>query len=80
MRELRSSLAGRKNANDRLDLFDELVTEQEFGLALHEVCDYPLEQGSPRPETTVIEGIQAPHESMKLEDDCVHRLRQKARP
>jgi hypothetical protein len=75
--ELRPNLIGYENAIGYLAIFDEFVRECERGLAVHTVCDYLLEPGTPRPETTVIERIQELHLSMKLDDDCVHRLHEK---
>jgi hypothetical protein len=76
--ELRPNIVGRENASGYLALFDEFVRECELGLALHAVCDYLLESGSPRPGPSVIERIDALHRSMKIQDDCVDRLRQRA--
>ena len=76
--ELRPNIVGRENASGYLALFDEFVRECELGLALHAVCDYLLESGSPRPEARVIERVHTLHRSMGIEGDCVDRLRQRA--
>jgi hypothetical protein len=77
--ELRSDIAMPQDARGYCELFDEFVRECEFGLALHAVCDYLLEPLTPAVGEATTERIQALHESMKILDDCVAKLRQKAR-
>ena len=77
MSELRPILERGENASGYLALFDESVRESELGLALHAVCDYLLEPGPASPESGIIENIRSLHGSMRIEDDCVDRLRQK---
>ena len=59
------------------DLFDEFIREHEFGLALHVICDHVLESTT-QPTTTLIQKIEALHAAMKIEDNCVANLRDKA--
>jgi hypothetical protein len=72
--ELRPVLAEGSNAEGYLTLFDEFVPECELGLALHSVCDYLLEPGTPPAAAETINRIQALHAAMEIEDDCMERL------
>jgi hypothetical protein len=57
-----------------LDLFDEFMREQEFGLALHVVCDYILEPNSPTVTNATVEQIRCLHTEMEIIDHCVEHL------
>lgn len=77
LRELRQVLAEASDGEGYLMLFDEFVRECEFDLALHSVCDYLLEPGTPAVEIETIDRIQALHVNLEVRDDCVKRLRAK---
>ena len=64
--------------DDANQLFDDFVREQEWGLALHVVCDYLLEPKTQAAPTAAIEQIEALHETMGMEDTCAADLRRKA--
>lgn len=57
-----------------LQLFDELMEQREYGLALHAVCDYALTPGSPVVSTATLDQIYRLHEAMKIDDHCVEDL------
>lgn len=76
--ELRSVLAEGQGAEGYLALFDEFVRECELGLALHNVCDYLLEPGTPATSARTLERIRRLHGDMEIEDDCLERLKAKA--
>ncbi len=75
--ELRQVLADASDGEGYLALFDEFVRECEFDLALHNVCDYLLEPGTPAVEMETIDRIQALHVTLEVQDDCVEWLRAK---
>ena len=54
--------------------FDEFLREQEFGLALHAVCDYLTEIGAPI-DSSLAEQLEHLHEAMQIKDDCLIQLR-----
>jgi len=65
--------------DDVNQFFDDFVREQEWGLALHVVCDYLLERKmQTAPTTAVIQQIEALHEAMGIADTCAADLRRKA--
>jgi hypothetical protein len=74
---LRAVLSTTANV-DFSKLFDEFVEHDEWGLALHVVCDYFLEPTSQAAPATVIQQIQILHEAMKIKDTCVADLGAKA--
>jgi hypothetical protein len=84
LQDLKGQLEILKNAiSKELDpkdseLFDEFIREHEFGLALHLICDHLLESTRQPATATLIQQIQALHVAMKVEDNCVPRLRAKA--
>ena len=59
------------------DQFDEFVREHEFDLALHLICDSVLESTT-QPATALIQKIEDLHAAMKIEDNCVASLQDKA--
>ena len=60
------------------ELFDEFIREHEFGLALHVICDHLLGSATLPSSVKLVQKIQALHEAMKIEDNCVADLRAKA--
>lgn len=77
LRELRQVLPETSDTEDYLGLFEEFVCECEFDLALHNVCDYLLEPGTPSVAMETIVRIQALHATLEVQDDCVERLKAK---
>lgn len=82
--ELKAQLENLKNVHPEglgpkaSGLFDEFIREHEFGLALHVICDHLLGSVTQPTSTTLVQKIQALHEAMKIEDNCVADLRAKA--
>ena len=58
----------------RSQLFDELMREHEFELALHVLCDYLLEPTTQPAAPTVVKLIEKLHASMQIVDNCVADL------
>jgi len=58
--------------------FDEFLSVNELGLALHVVSDFLLEPDSPPASRELQAKLQSLHSKMEIVDDCVSRLRQKA--
>jgi hypothetical protein len=73
---LRSVLATGQ-AEAKLALFDELVEQHEWEIALHVVCDYLLEPTARISLEAIIEQIRTLHEKMGLHDTCVADLQRK---
>lgn len=71
---LRPSFIGEKADRPR-DLFDEFVREWEFELALHAVCDFVLDNAFPITSETILNEIQSLHALMRIDDDCVEKLK-----
>jgi hypothetical protein len=69
MGSLRPLLEGRADAREFLAVFDDFVEHQEFGLALHAICDYFQEQDVPL-DPVAIDRIAQLHALMELTDDC----------
>jgi len=61
-----------------LELFDEFVREYEFGLAFGLLCDFLLEPETPPISNDILARIRELHGLMKLKDDCIDKLKQKA--
>jgi hypothetical protein len=55
--------------------FDELLSVNELGLALHVLCDFFLEPDQPPLSPEIQAQLQRLHSKMKIADDCVTRLR-----
>jgi hypothetical protein len=55
--------------------FDEYMGEHEFGLALEVACDYLAEKRQDAINPSLIKLIEELHLMMKVDDDCVSRLR-----
>jgi hypothetical protein len=62
---------------DRERWFDEYMDHNEFGLALHVVCDSLLEEKELVVDDRTIEAIETLHEKMQLVDACGTQLRQR---
>jgi len=75
---LRAALAKQEDLGD-LELFDTLVDNYEFELALHFLCDYLLEQQGCGTDIDTIERIAVLHSEMEIQDNCVALLSAKAR-
>jgi hypothetical protein len=58
----------------RSQLFDELMREHEFGLALHLLCDYLLEPTTQPAAPTIVKLVEKLHASMQIVDNCVANL------
>ena len=58
----------------QLVVFDEFLREQEFGLALHVICDYLAEPSSARVGDTIINRILDLHAAMGMEDECIRAV------
>jgi hypothetical protein len=69
-----------ETAHSFISLFDEFMKEGEFGLALHAVCDFLLEPGSPRVTKSTLDRIQHLHTAMKVDDSCVQMLQERKLP
>lgn len=70
---LRHLISGPEAATSYLALFDELVREYEFALALETLCDF-LSEGATRVDATVLVQIDDLHKLMRVEDKCVEKL------
>jgi hypothetical protein len=68
------SEAGATAAED----FDEYLSANELGLALHVVCDFLLEPDQPPRSIELQTHLQRLHSKMEIDDNCVIRLQQKA--
>jgi hypothetical protein len=60
-----------------LDLFDELMQEGKFGVALDVLCDFVLRPGSPKVSKTTVDQIQRLHAAIGIDDRCVKELQKK---
>jgi hypothetical protein len=60
-----------------LDLFDDLMQEGEFGVALDVLCDFLLQPDLPNVTKTTVDQIQRLHAAMKIDDQCVEELQKK---
>lgn len=58
--------------------FDEFLSVNELGLALHVVCDFLLEPDQLPTSRELQAQLQRLHSKMEIVDDCVSRLQQKA--
>ena len=58
-------------------LFDEFITEFEFGLALETLCDFLLEPDVRPVSEAELEEIASLHKLMEVEDRCVLKLKKK---
>jgi hypothetical protein len=72
--DLRPLLEGYSSS---LELFDELMREEEWDSALHIVTGKLLESKGPPITPVVIQRVVKLHESMSLEDNCLARLNAK---
>ncbi|MBZ5523530.1 MAG: hypothetical protein LAP21_14950 [Acidobacteriia bacterium] len=75
---LRNSIFGLQNDPKYMELFDEFLREQEFGLALETLCDFLLEPRSALASESLLEQIENLHQLMNVMDSCVQDLRDKA--
>jgi hypothetical protein len=60
-----------------LDLFDDLMLEGEFGVALDVLCDFILQPDSPKVSKSTVDRIQRLHAAMGIDDRCVEELQKK---
>jgi hypothetical protein len=60
------------------EYFDEYLSVNELGLALHVVCDFLLEPDQPPTSHELQAQLQRLHSRMEITDDCVNRLHDKA--
>ena len=60
-----------------LDLFDNLMQETEFAVALDVLCEFILQPASPKVSKTTVDQIQRLHAAMKIDDRCVEELQKK---
>ena len=58
-------------------LFDEFIREDEFGLALHVVCDYLLTPDSARVDHGTTSRIERLHFAMGIDDGCLLAIAKK---
>jgi hypothetical protein len=58
-------------------LFDDFLSNREFGLALEALCDFLLEPGVPPCSEAELNEIASLHVLMEVEDQCFLRLRDK---
>jgi hypothetical protein len=60
-----------------LELFDELMQEGEFGVALDVLCDFVLQLDSPKVSKSTVDQIQRLHAAMGIDDRRVEELQKK---
>jgi hypothetical protein len=70
---LRHLISGSDAARRYLALFDELLREYEFALALETLCDFLREVSSPIDPAVLVQ-IDDLHRLMKVEDTCIEKL------
>jgi hypothetical protein len=58
--------------------FEEYIEHHEFGLALDCICDYLLEPATQPTSASILGQIEKLRGLMKVEDDCIAKLRIKA--
>jgi hypothetical protein len=61
-------------AQKYLELFEQLLSVNEFGVALDTVCDYLIEFAIV-PDARLLEQLDRLHGLMEIEDDCLARLK-----
>jgi hypothetical protein len=66
-----------EHAQSFLDLFDQLLQETEFELALDVVCDFILQPDSPKVSKATVDQVQRLHTAMKIDDRRVEELQKK---
>jgi hypothetical protein len=69
--DLRDSLPELQRDLGYLQLIDEFIREDEFGLALESICDFLLEPQIPPPGNTTIARVESLHRLMAVEDACL---------
>jgi len=75
--DLRNSLPELQQDEKYLQLIDEFIREEEFGLALESICDFLLEPAVSPPGSETIAHVETLHELMSVEDACLDKLRRK---
>jgi hypothetical protein len=60
-----------------LALFDELMQEGEFGVALDVLCDFVLQPDSPKVSKSTVDQIQRLHAAMGINDRRIEELQKK---
>jgi hypothetical protein len=78
LQTLRSLFPPSETGTTAAKYFDEFLSVNELGLALHVVCDFLLDPDSPPASSELQAQLQSLHSKMEIVDDCVSRLRQKA--
>jgi hypothetical protein len=78
LQRLRSEFPNSHAGITALGYFDEFLSANELGLALHILCDFFLEPDAPPTSQEQRLRLQSLHSSMEIVDDCVARLQQKA--
>ena len=76
--DLRNSLPELLQDEKYLQLIDEFIREDEFGLALESICDFLLEPEAPPLARDNLTQVESLHRLMGVEDACLDRLRRKA--
>jgi hypothetical protein len=62
----------------RQKFFQENLDVNEFEVSYYALCDFLLEPGTPPVSGAVLDEIESLHTLMKIQDDCIKKLRQKA--
>jgi hypothetical protein len=62
---------------DRRRYFEESLAANELEIALHALCNYLLEPGTPSVSRAALNEIESLHAQMEIEDDCARRLAEK---
>ena len=77
LQPLRAIFSAGTKAQVYSSLFDEFLSQREFGLALEALCDYLLEPTVRPVNELELKEIASLHVLMEVEDQCLLRLRQK---
>ena len=76
-RKLNEQLKGLRSllSNARyLKYFDESLEANEFGEALHALCDFLMEPGAPPVSRAALDEIESLHTLMGIQDNCAKNL------
>lgn len=79
LQALRPAFGGSSLGTKAREYFDEYLSSNEFGLALETLCDFLLDSDLNTSESLLAE-IQRLHTKMGVDDNCVRRLRERAKP
>lgn len=77
LESLRAVFSGGVKAETYSILFDDFLSNGEFGLALEVLCDFLLEPGVRPVNEVELNEIASLHALMEVEDQCFLRLRTK---